>query len=191
MPAPSKFLRKKFQIGRASRARPAPTPSPTTTYRRQLNRDHHRQNQPAADVSIRRTNPRTTGRGPPLQPYFPGLHAGRHGDRPHLSRPDGLRFRPPAGHLVGQLSHLSPADHSILRLIALFVIVMLLHILVSLPLSFYSHYVVEHQFGLSNQSFAPLAPQLLAEQRPHDRSSASRSTSACSGSSGTPATTGG
>lgn len=44
------------------------------------------------------------------------------------------------------------ADHSILRLIALFLIVMLLHILVSLPLSFYSHFVVEHQFGLSNQS---------------------------------------
>jgi STE24 endopeptidase len=44
------------------------------------------------------------------------------------------------------------ADQSILRLIALFVIVMLLHILVSLPLSFYSHYIVEHQFGLSNQS---------------------------------------
>jgi STE24 endopeptidase len=44
------------------------------------------------------------------------------------------------------------SEHSILRLIALFVIVMLLHILVSLPLSFYSHYVVEHQFGLSNQS---------------------------------------
>ena len=43
-------------------------------------------------------------------------------------------------------------DHSILRLIALFVIVMLLHIFVSLPLSFYSHYIVEHQFGLSNQS---------------------------------------
>jgi STE24 endopeptidase len=43
-------------------------------------------------------------------------------------------------------------DHSILRLIALFLIVMLLHILVSLPLSFYSHYIVEHQFGLSNQS---------------------------------------
>ncbi len=38
------------------------------------------------------------------------------------------------------------------RLIALFGIVMLLHILVSLPLSFYSHFVVEHQFGLSNQS---------------------------------------
>jgi STE24 endopeptidase len=41
---------------------------------------------------------------------------------------------------------------SMLRLIALFSIVMLLHILVSLPLSFYSHYVVEHQFGLSNQT---------------------------------------
>lgn len=44
------------------------------------------------------------------------------------------------------------ASHSILRLITLFLIVMLLHILVSLPLSFYSHFVVEHQFGLSNQS---------------------------------------
>src|SRR6188474_3756860 len=44
------------------------------------------------------------------------------------------------------------ADHSILRLIVLFVIVMALHIMVSLPLSFYSHYIVEHQFGLSNQT---------------------------------------
>jgi STE24 endopeptidase len=43
-------------------------------------------------------------------------------------------------------------EHSILRLVALFLIVMLLHICVSLPLSFYSHFVVEHQFGLSNQS---------------------------------------
>jgi STE24 endopeptidase len=43
-------------------------------------------------------------------------------------------------------------DQSMLRLIALFGIVMLAHILVSLPLSFYSHYVVEHQFGLSNQT---------------------------------------
>ena len=42
---------------------------------------------------------------------------------------------------------------SILRLIALFLVVMLLHIFVSLPLSFYSNFVVEHQFGLSNQSF--------------------------------------
>ena len=42
---------------------------------------------------------------------------------------------------------------SILRLIALFLVVMLLHMFVSLPLSFYSNFVVEHQFGLSNQSF--------------------------------------
>jgi STE24 endopeptidase len=41
---------------------------------------------------------------------------------------------------------------SILRLLALFSIVIGIHILVSLPLSFYSGYVVEHQFGLSNQS---------------------------------------
>jgi STE24 endopeptidase len=43
-------------------------------------------------------------------------------------------------------------EQSLLRLLALFGIVMLLHIVVSLPLSFYSHYVVEHQFGLSNQT---------------------------------------
>jgi STE24 endopeptidase len=43
-------------------------------------------------------------------------------------------------------------DRSILRLLTLFGVVIGLHILVSLPLSFYSGYIVEHQFGLSNQS---------------------------------------
>lgn len=43
-------------------------------------------------------------------------------------------------------------DQSLLRLVALFGIVIGLHILVSLPLSFYSGYIVEHQFKLSNQS---------------------------------------
>ena len=43
-------------------------------------------------------------------------------------------------------------DKSFLRLLALFGIVMLVHIAVSFSLSFYSGYVVEHQFGLSNQS---------------------------------------
>lgn len=43
-------------------------------------------------------------------------------------------------------------DRSIARLVAVFGMVMLLHMLVSLPLSFYSHFVVEHQFGLSNQT---------------------------------------
>lgn len=38
------------------------------------------------------------------------------------------------------------------RLLALFSCVIGLHILVSLPLSFYSGYIVEHQFGLSTQS---------------------------------------
>jgi STE24 endopeptidase len=54
------------------------------------------------------------------------------------------------------LAHFAPlaGEHSMLRLNALFCIVMLGHILVSLPLSFYSHYTVEHQFGLSNQSLA-------------------------------------
>ena len=50
------------------------------------------------------------------------------------------RFEPLAG------------PQSMLRLLALFGVVIGLHILVSLPLSFYSGYVVEHQFGLSNQS---------------------------------------
>jgi STE24 endopeptidase len=43
-------------------------------------------------------------------------------------------------------------QQSMLRLLALFGILIGLHILVSLPLSFYSGYVVEHQFGLSNQT---------------------------------------
>jgi STE24 endopeptidase len=43
-------------------------------------------------------------------------------------------------------------EQSMLRLLALFGIVIGLHILVSLPLSFYSGYIVEHRFGLSKQS---------------------------------------
>src|SRR5262245_21127350 len=43
-------------------------------------------------------------------------------------------------------------EQSMLRLVALFGVVMLLHIVVAVPLSFYSGYVVEHQFGLSKQS---------------------------------------
>jgi STE24 endopeptidase len=43
-------------------------------------------------------------------------------------------------------------ERPMLRLLALYGIVMGLHILVSLPLSFYSGYIVEHQFGLSHQS---------------------------------------
>jgi STE24 endopeptidase len=41
---------------------------------------------------------------------------------------------------------------SFLRLLALFGVIYVLHVAVSLPLSFYSSYVVEHQFGLSTQS---------------------------------------
>jgi len=41
---------------------------------------------------------------------------------------------------------------SFLRLFALFGVVYVLHLLVSVPLSFYSGYVVEHRFGLSKQS---------------------------------------
>lgn len=43
-------------------------------------------------------------------------------------------------------------QHSLLRLVALFGVVTVIHILVSLPLSFIDGYVVEHRFGLSNQS---------------------------------------
>jgi STE24 endopeptidase len=43
-------------------------------------------------------------------------------------------------------------EKSLPRLLALFGVVIGIHILVSLPLSFYSGYVVEHQFKLSNQS---------------------------------------
>ncbi len=43
-------------------------------------------------------------------------------------------------------------EQSLLRLLALFGVVIGIHILVSLPLSFYSGYIVEHQFKLSNQS---------------------------------------
>jgi STE24 endopeptidase len=42
--------------------------------------------------------------------------------------------------------------NSIVRLLGLYCIVFGLHVLVSLPLSFYSGYVIEHRFGLSNQS---------------------------------------
>lgn len=50
------------------------------------------------------------------------------------------RFEPLAG------------TQSMLRLLALFGIVMVGHIFVSLSLSFYSGYIVEHQFGLSKQT---------------------------------------
>jgi STE24 endopeptidase len=43
-------------------------------------------------------------------------------------------------------------ERSLLRLLALFAVVTGIHILVSLPLSFIDGFVVEHRFGLSNQS---------------------------------------
>jgi STE24 endopeptidase len=46
----------------------------------------------------------------------------------------------------------SASAQSYVRLLVLYLVVMGLHILVSLPLSFYSGYAVEHKFGLSNQS---------------------------------------
>ncbi len=45
------------------------------------------------------------------------------------------------------------ADWWSLRLIAIFLIVMALHIFVSFPLSFYSGHVLEHRFDLSTQTF--------------------------------------
>jgi STE24 endopeptidase len=62
-----------------------------------------------------------------------------------------LVFARPLDAWLGSFPALA-GEQSILRLLALYGIVMLLHMLVSLPLSFYSHYVVEHQFGLSNQT---------------------------------------
>jgi STE24 endopeptidase len=50
-------------------------------------------------------------------------------------------------------SYQTPAwPHSYIRLLCVYLAVMGLHMLVSLPLSFYSGYVVEHRFGLSNQT---------------------------------------
>jgi STE24 endopeptidase len=58
--------------------------------------------------------------------------------------------RPLDGWLAGFQS--LAGQYSYTRLLALYCAVMGLHVLVSLPLSFYSGYVVEHRFGLSNQT---------------------------------------
>ena len=60
-------------------------------------------------------------------------------------------FARPLDAWLASFARLS-GDKSLLRLLALFGIVIGVHILVSLPLSFYSGFVVEHQFKLSNQS---------------------------------------
>jgi STE24 endopeptidase len=60
-------------------------------------------------------------------------------------------FAPPIDAWLASYPSLAGAQ-SFVRLLALFGVVIGLHILVSLPLSFYSGYVVEHQFGLSNQT---------------------------------------
>jgi STE24 endopeptidase len=43
-------------------------------------------------------------------------------------------------------------EHSPLRLLAVYAVVFLMHVAVSLPLAFYSGFVVEHRFNLSNQT---------------------------------------
>jgi STE24 endopeptidase len=60
-------------------------------------------------------------------------------------------FAGPIDAWLAGFSSLS-APQSMLRLLALFAVITLLHICISLPLSFYSGYIVEHQFALSNQS---------------------------------------
>ena len=52
------------------------------------------------------------------------------------------------------LASFAPLDgrQNMLRLLALYGVLIGMHILVSLPLTFYSGFVVEHQFGLSNQA---------------------------------------
>jgi len=55
--------------------------------------------------------------------------------------------------LDGWLSQFQPAaDHRMLRLAALYLLVAALHVVVSLPLSFYSGHVVQRRFNLSTQS---------------------------------------
>ncbi|HBO45141.1 MAG TPA: hypothetical protein DD670_14680 [Planctomycetaceae bacterium] len=46
------------------------------------------------------------------------------------------------------------AEYWTLRLLAMLAIVIGLHVLVSFPISFYSGHVLEHRFGLSNQTFS-------------------------------------
>ena len=53
-----------------------------------------------------------------------------------------------------------------MRLMALYGITVGLHLLISLPLSFYSGYVVEHRFGLSRLSLGPLGAPVCAGQQP-------------------------
>jgi STE24 endopeptidase len=60
-------------------------------------------------------------------------------------------FARPLDTWLATFSALS-GDQSLLRLLALLGIVIGLHVLVSLPLSFTDGYIVEHRFGLSNQS---------------------------------------
>jgi STE24 endopeptidase len=52
---------------------------------------------------------------------------------------------------LGQYEPLA-GPQSLARLLALYATIFALHVLVSLPLSFHSGYVIEHRFGLSNQS---------------------------------------
>jgi STE24 endopeptidase len=60
-------------------------------------------------------------------------------------------FAGPVDRWLG--SYQTPASpFSFVRLLALYCVVFGVHVLVSLPLSFYGGYVVEHRFGLSNQS---------------------------------------
>jgi STE24 endopeptidase len=60
-------------------------------------------------------------------------------------------FAAPIDTWLAQHEWLS-GPRSFSRLLALYGIIFLFHVAVSLPLSFYSGYVVEHRFGLSNQS---------------------------------------
>ncbi len=57
--------------------------------------------------------------------------------------------------LDGWLARLAPLEaYWSLRLVALFLIVTGLHACVSFPVSYYSGHVLEHRFGLSNQTFS-------------------------------------
>ena len=95
------------------------------------------------------------------------LHAGRQGHRRGLSGGGGVPPGP-ARSTTGCKTYPLLAGNWSLRLVALFLVVMAIHVAVSFPLSFYSGHVLEHRFHLSTQTLRPLAVA-LCEAEPAGR----------------------
>ncbi len=91
-----------------------------------------------------------------------------------------LVFARPVDAWLGSFAMFA-GEKSILRLVALFGVVIGIHILVSLPLSFYSGYVVEHRFKLSNQSLGRWIDELAQAECLWRGAGRRRFTPACSG----------